>query len=136
MFALAREMVGVELTGWLSSDAVQARMADAWSLLVPSIVASDGDIEGLPSVVPEAMAQGCVVIGSNEGGITEVIRDGINGLLVRPNDAAALSNAMMRVLEPALRHELSLAAFHAVGTTLNAGIQSKELEDLLLATFV
>lgn len=130
---LAREAGEVELTGWLPPDAVQARMAQAWSLLVPSVVAPDGDAEGLPSVIPEAMAQACPVIGSDQGGIAEAIIHQTNGLLVPPGDAESLAEAMRRLVStPALRQELADAAFHHVRDRLNAGIQSAALEDLLL----
>jgi glycosyltransferase involved in cell wall biosynthesis len=130
---LARAVPGVELTGWLPQGEVQRLMADAWSLLVPSVVAADGDAEGLPSVVPEAMAQGCPVIGTSEGGIAEAVRDGVSGLLVPPGDPAALAAAMARMTEePDLRHRLGQGAFAEVGRTLNARVQSVALEALLL----
>jgi colanic acid/amylovoran biosynthesis glycosyltransferase len=130
---LARDVPGVELTGWLPQAEVQRLMAGAWSVLVPSVVASDGDTEGLPSVVPEAMAQGCPVIGSAEGGIAEAVRHGESGLLVPAGDPAALAAAMARMTdEPGLRHRLGQGAFVEVGRMLNARVQSRALEDLLL----
>ncbi len=134
--ALSRDVPGIELAGWLAPDAVQARMDQAWSLLVPSIVALNGDTEGLPSVIPEAMARGCAVIGSNEGGIAEAIDHDVTGLLIPPGDAASLSDAMVRLEQFPVRHRLAQAGFHAVAERLNARIQSVLLEDLLLSTFV
>jgi colanic acid/amylovoran biosynthesis glycosyltransferase len=132
--ALAQEVPGVTLTGWLPPDAVRTRMAQAVSLLVPSIVASDGDTEGLPSVIPEAMAQGCPVIGSNQGGIAEAVQDNRTGLLVAPGDAAALAEAMRRMThETALRHRLSKDGFAYAARVLNARLQSEALEALLLS---
>jgi colanic acid/amylovoran biosynthesis glycosyltransferase len=130
---LAREVPGVKLTGWLPQAEVQALMAGAWSVLVPSVVAADGDAEGLPSVVPEAMAQGCPIIGSAEGGIAEAVRHGMSGLLVPAGDASALAAAMVRLTsDQALRYGLGQGAFAEAGRTLNAGLQSAALEDLLL----
>ena len=130
--ALANDVAGIELAGWLSPDAVRARMAGAWSLLVPSVIASNGDAEGLPSVVPEAMAQGCAVIGSDEGGIAEAIRHEVTGLLIPPGDAVALAEAMGRVGDPAVRNRLGQTGFRAASAELNARIQSAKLEALLL----
>jgi glycosyltransferase involved in cell wall biosynthesis len=131
--ALARDAGGVTLTGWLPPEAVAARMAQAWSLLVPSIVARDGDAEGLPSVIPEAMAQACPVIGSAQGGIAEAVQHAQTGLLVPPNDPVALAEAMHRLVsEPQLRHGLGQAAFAHVSAHLNAHVQSVALENLLL----
>jgi glycosyltransferase involved in cell wall biosynthesis len=131
--ALAREVPGVELTGWQPQTEVQRMMAGAWTLLVPSIIATDGDAEGLPSVVPEAMAQGCPVIGSAEGGIAEAVRDGVSGVLVPAGDPSALAAAMARLVrEPVLRHSLGQGAYADVGQRLNARVQSAALERLLL----
>jgi glycosyltransferase involved in cell wall biosynthesis len=130
---LVREVPGVELAGWLPQPRVGRLMQTAWCLLVPSVVAADGDAEGLPSVVPEAMAQGCPVIGSAEGGIAEAVSDGVSGLLVPPGDPAALATAMARLTaDPALRHRLGQGAYMAVGRTLNARLQSAALEAVLL----
>ena len=131
--ALARDVGGVTLTGWLPPDIVATRMAQAWSLLVPSIVAPDGDAEGLPSVIPEAMAQACPVIGSHQGGVAEAVRHGQTGLLVPPADPAALAEAMHSLVsEPRLRHAMGQAAFAYVRAHLNAQVQSAALENLLL----
>jgi colanic acid/amylovoran biosynthesis glycosyltransferase len=128
--ALARDVPGITLPGWLSPDAVQAHMTQAIALVVPSVVARDGDAEGLPSVIPEAMAQGCPVIGSNQGGIAEAIRHGETGLLVPSGDAAALAEAMRRITWDAT---LGPAGFTYATLALNARVQSEKLEALLLA---
>lgn len=131
--AVARETGAVELTGWLSPAEVARRMAGASALLVPSIVAPDGDAEGLPSVIPEAMAQAIPIIGSAEGGIAEAVEHEVTGLLVPPGDVAALAAAMGRLASDAeLRHALGQAAFAYVSARLNARVQSAALETLLL----
>ncbi|MEA2741584.1 MAG: colanic acid/amylovoran biosynthesis glycosyltransferase [Acetobacteraceae bacterium] len=132
--ALARDVPFITLTGWLSRDAVRARMTEAVSLLVPSIIAGDGDAEGLPSVIPEAMAQGCAVIGSDQGGIAEAVLHDRTGLLVPPGDAEALAGAMHRLgQDPRSRDRLGAAGFAHAAATLNARIQSEKLEALLLS---
>lgn len=132
--ALARETTGITLTGWLPPDAVRAHMARAVALLVPSIIARDGDAEGLPSVIPEAMAQACPVIGSGQGGIAEAIRPDATGLLVPPGDAEALAVAMHRIAtQPGLRQALGHAGYAYAAEALNARIQSARLEELLLS---
>ena len=132
--SLAREVPGITLTGWLSAEAVRQRMAGARSLVVPSIIARDGDAEGLPSVIPEAMAQGCPVIGADQGGIAEAIRHGHTGLLVPPGDPMALAAAMRRITtDPSLGAALGLAGFTEARARFNALVQSQRLETLLLS---
>lgn len=133
MEALARETSGVVLTGWLPARDIANRMAGACALVVPSIIAGNGDTEGLPSVIPEAMAQACPVIGSDQGGIAEAVADGRTGLLVPPGDAGALADAMHRLAYDAtLRRALGEAAFAHARAHLNADVQSAALEKLLL----
>jgi colanic acid/amylovoran biosynthesis glycosyltransferase len=128
--ALAADLPGITLTGWLSPDAVRAHMTQAVCLVVPSVVASDGDAEGLPSVIPEAMAQACPVIGSDQGGIAEAIRHDETGLLVAPGDPLALADAMRRITRDTT---LGLAGYRYAAMALNARVQSESLEALLLS---
>jgi glycosyltransferase involved in cell wall biosynthesis len=131
--ALERDTGCVELTGWLRPAEVARKMAGALALLVPSVVAPDGDAEGLPSVIPEAMAQRLPVIGSAEGGIAEAVEHERTGLLIPPGDGGALAAAMLRLAsELELRHALGQAAFAYVSARLNAQVQSAALENLLL----
>lgn len=71
---------------------------DADLFVLPSIT-TNGQTEGLGVVLLEAMASGVPVIGSNTGGIPDIITDGVNGLLVPPGDPNALAAAMIRILE-------------------------------------
>lgn len=132
--SLSGQLSGITLTGWLPPEAVRAHMANAFALLVPSVIAADGDAEGLPSVIPEAMAQGCPVIGSDQGGITEAIRNNQTGLLIQPGDPESLAGAMHRITtQPDQAAMLGTAGYAHAKTDLNARIQSHALEDLLLS---
>jgi glycosyltransferase involved in cell wall biosynthesis len=71
--------------------------------------------EGLPLVVLEAMALSRSIVATAVGGIPEVIQDGVNGLLVPPEDPAAIARAVVRLLrDPELRARLGAAAAAAV----------------------
>jgi glycosyltransferase involved in cell wall biosynthesis/peptidoglycan/xylan/chitin deacetylase (PgdA/CDA1 family) len=71
--------------------------------------------EGIPLALLEAMAASRPCIATRVGGVPEVIEDGVNGLLVPPEDPAALANAIRRLLkDPTLRDRLGRAALEHV----------------------
>ncbi len=71
--------------------------------------------ENFPHTVVEALAVGCPVIATAVGGVPEVVRDGVNGLLVAPGDPAALASALERFYaDPELRSRLAEAAVASV----------------------
>ena len=64
--------------------------------------------EGLPLSLQEAMFRGCACVGTTVGGIPELIEHGRTGLLVPPNNPAALADALRELIaQPALRRELA-----------------------------
>ncbi len=100
----------VHLTGKLARDAVLARYARAAVYVQPSRVAADGDRDGIPNVLLEAMATGVPVVATRVSGIPELVQHRRNGLLVEPDDPAALADAVQQLLEqPALAATLTEA---------------------------
>lgn len=73
--------------------------AAADAFVLPAIVDSRGDTEGLGVVLLEAMATGKPVIASNVGGIPEVVVDGKTGILVHERDSQTLSKAIIDLIE-------------------------------------
>ena len=72
-------------------------------------------MEGLPSVLLEAMASGMPVITTETCGMPDVVQSGFNGLLVAPADADAIEAAVLRLaVDPALRQRLGQAAQHSM----------------------
>ncbi len=79
--------------------------------ILPSIVDSSGDTEGLGVVLLEAIAAGTPVVASNVGGIPDVIISNRTGLLVEQKNPDQLAAAIARLLDnPSLRKKLSAAA--------------------------
>ncbi len=78
--------------------------------VLASRVAADGDRDGLPNVLMEALSQELPIVATAVGAIPELIDDGVHGLLVRPDDAAALAAALERTLnDPARARALAVA---------------------------
>jgi glycosyltransferase involved in cell wall biosynthesis len=71
----------------------------------------DGDRDGLPNVVLEAMAAELPIVSTTMAGVSEAVQDGLSGLLVAPEDPGALAAALRRVLDdPALGLQLGRGA--------------------------
>jgi glycosyltransferase involved in cell wall biosynthesis len=80
--------------------------------VVPSIIDSRGETEGMPTVVIEAMAAGVPVVGSNVDGIPDVIRDRHNGWLCREKDPADLAEKVLLALDDPNVVAMREAALH------------------------
>ena len=87
----------VRLTGPLEQTRLYTEYQNADVFCLPCRVLDNGDRDGLPNVLMEAMACGLPVITTPVSGIPEIIKDGRNGTLVPPNDAEALANAIQRI---------------------------------------
>lgn len=83
----------VTFTGHLDRAEMERRLESAWVQVVPSLWE-----EPFGNVVTEAMVRGVAVIGSDVGGIPEILRDGIDGRLVPPGDVGALARSLGQVL--------------------------------------
>ncbi len=84
----------VLLESAMAQDRLRAIYARARVFALPCQVMADGDRDGFPNVLAEAMAMGVPVVSTRISGIPELIDDGVHGLLVEPRDAAALAEAL------------------------------------------
>lgn len=129
----AADVAGISFTGWLPNTEVRRRMRSASALCVPSVTAADGDAEGLPTVIFEAMAEGIPVVATRHAGIAEAVAHGDTGLLVAEADPFALADAIQRLIaQPDLRQRLGTAARTAALERFDAIRQSRQLEAALL----
>ncbi len=98
----------VTLPGLLPQAAIIDAMRSATLLAAPCIISEEGDRDGLPTVLLEAMALGTPVISTAVAGIPELVINRETGLCVPPQDSDALADAMARLIADApLRQRLS-----------------------------
>jgi colanic acid/amylovoran biosynthesis glycosyltransferase len=88
----------VRFEGGRSEAEVRQRLAAADLFVLPSIVARDGQMEGLPVALMEAMAAGVPVVASRLSGIPELVIDGETGLLAEPGSSESLRTALATAL--------------------------------------
>lgn len=81
----------VRIIGAVSHGAVAAILARSHVMLAPSVTASDGDMEGIPVAIMEAMASGIPVVSTEHSGIPELITDDVTGYLVPEGDSTAIA---------------------------------------------
>ena len=84
----------VEVPGFKPSHEVKAMLDDADVFLLPSVTGADGDMEGIPVALMEAMAVGIPVVSTLHSGIPELVEADKSGWLVPENDARALAQRL------------------------------------------
>jgi glycosyltransferase involved in cell wall biosynthesis len=123
----------IELRGPVGQDALRSLYRDASLFVLPCQIVADGDRDGIPNVLAEAMATGLAVVSTNVSGIPELVSDGVDGLLVPPCDAEALAAAMRRLIEdPALRRRLGGAARAKICASFDSQRTTRALHDLFV----
>jgi colanic acid/amylovoran biosynthesis glycosyltransferase len=101
----------VRFSGWQTQAQVHRALENADILLAPCVTAGDGDEEGIPNTLREAMAAGLPVIATAHSGIPELIEDGRTGYLVPERDSEALADRVRRLAErPEVWHPMVSAA--------------------------
>lgn len=102
----------VRFAGFVTGPDKARLLDEADILVVPSIVASSGDAEGLPVALIEGLACGKVCIATHESGADDVLTSGQDGFLVPQKDTEALSTALLRAasLDEAQRNTMQDAA--------------------------
>lgn len=118
----------VELPGWAPAGQLRDAMGTAAVFAMPSRVAAGGDRDGIPNVVLEAMAAGLPVVATDVSGMPEAVSDGVTGLLVEPDDANALAEALERVLsDTELSARLGAAARARIAEEFTLEVASSHL---------
>ncbi len=118
----------IVLRGRGSEDEVRRLLAESHLFLAPAVETAEGDVDGIPTSLLEAMASGLPIVATTAGSIPEAIDDAVEGLLVAPGDAAALAGAISRLAaEPALATRLGASAAARARREFDAARREPEL---------
>lgn len=90
--------VRVEFLGAVGPAQVAQELSTAAAFCLPCVVAANGDLDGIPVALMEAMAAGVPVVSTRLSGVPELIEDRISGRLAEPGDPASLAEALAAVL--------------------------------------
>jgi colanic acid/amylovoran biosynthesis glycosyltransferase len=88
----------IELVGALDHERVREAMREADVLLAPSVTARNGDQEGIPVTIMEAMAMALPVLATRHSGIPELVADAVSGFLVPEHDPPHLAERLERLV--------------------------------------
>jgi len=125
----------VRLHGVLSPAAVSRLLAAADLFALNSRTAPDGDTEGLPVSVLEAMEASLCVIATRHGGIAEAVSDGDSGVLVPERDTDELAKALLRMsLDRAAREAMGRAGRVRVARDYDERKSAEQLQELYAAS--
>ncbi|MFO7633037.1 MAG: glycosyltransferase family 4 protein [Caldilinea sp.] len=128
----ASELDGcVRLVGPLPQGKVIEAMQGAATVAAPCIIGKDGNRDGMPTVLIEAMALGVPCVSTDVTGIPELVEHERTGLLASQNDAPSLADALQRLLDDrALRAQLGAAARLRIERDFDSTQNSAKLRDL------
>ncbi|MDE3011503.1 MAG: glycosyltransferase [Pseudomonadota bacterium] len=124
----------VRFDGALAPAEVPAWMAALDCFVLPCTLAGDGDMDGIPVVLMEAMASGVPVVSTALSGIPELVIEGQTGLLARPGDTHAIAGAMRRLHDDvALRKALVAGALKHLQQEFDPDLNASRLLAVITA---
>ncbi len=122
----------ISLPGRMTQDQLAALYPKASMFVLPCLITDNGDRDGIPNVLIEAMASGTPVISTNVSGIAELIEQGENGLLVEQRDATVLADAMeCLIVRPDTCSRLANRARETVSSRFTLEASAQRVYDIL-----
>lgn len=122
----------VSMPGFKPQEEIRRALSEADIFLLPSKTAADGDMEGIPVALMEAMAVGLPVVSTFHSGIPELIDNNVSGWLVEEDDPEALAETLLKLSQGEVDvAPVVAAARHKVETEFNQHIAYGELAQIL-----
>jgi glycosyltransferase involved in cell wall biosynthesis len=120
--------------GAVPNSRVSSLLGEADVFALPSRQDSNGDRDGIPVVLMEAMAAGIPVIAGDLPTIAELVEEGVSGFLVKPNQPRALADKLAMLWEnPALRQRMALEGRKKVESEFSLSLNLDRLERRFIA---
>ncbi|MGB7414809.1 MAG: glycosyltransferase, partial [Thermosynechococcaceae cyanobacterium] len=123
----------VSFVGGQPQEKIANILKDSDFMLAPSVTGYNGDQEGIPVVLMEAMASGLPIISTLHSGIPELVKDNVSGFLVPERDAQSLAEKIVYLIEnPQTCHDFSLKGRKEVENYYNIDILNTILENIFI----
>ena len=123
----------VSFTGFVSQEQLREIYYRSHIFLHPSQIGRDGNQEGVPNSMLEAMASGLPVFATEHGGIPEAIENAVSGVLVREHDHEALSRALLSATQDLIfLSRIARSAAEVVRKNFDLRTQAQRLDDIYL----
>lgn len=120
----------VKLLGWQEKSAIKEILNYSDILLAPSVTAKNGDQEGIPVVLMEAMSIGLPVISTLHSGIPELVQDGSTGFLVPEKDVDAICNKIDYFINhPEFIYSMGKKGSEYIEQNYNIHLLNKQLDE-------
>lgn len=121
----------VTLSGFLDEDGVKRLLADCHFFFHPSRTDADGNQEGIPNAMLEAMAMGIPPLATLHGGIPEAVENKVSGILVAEDDSTKLAHLTLELMAapPECYASMSTATRQAVSSGFSRQAQIASLEE-------
>ena len=118
------------LHGMMRQEQMTPLIEKSRAFVAPYVETQSGDKDGIPTAMLEALASALPVITTNAGSITEVIDDGVEGIVVDQEDSDAFANALERVIrDQNLEREMSAAARRRFDKDFDIHVTEKRLHE-------
>ena len=123
----------VELVGALPPTVMKDYYERAHIFALPCVIEKDGNRDGIPNVIAEAMAMQLPVVSSRISGIPELVKDGVTGFLAEQRDTQAITDALEQLIRnPSLRQHMGVSGRERVKKIFDSQVCLQNLHDFYM----